>query len=117
MKRPDEPADEILKKKDQPSAGDVERRLLAALCSPLIDSKTRADMLGRLANHKFATPDHETIFRALSQMPLASAGQIRETLGARVTRLGFPDIDVEPIFEAEAPTVAEVQTLLRQLGV
>ena len=103
-------------KEDPPSAGEIERRLLAALCSPLVDSKMRADMLDRLANHKFATPDHETIYRALSQMPLASAGHIRETLGARVTRLGFPDIDLEWIFGANAPTAGEIHTLLRQLG-
>lgn len=95
---------------------DIERRLLAALCSPVVDAKTRADLLDRLANHKFATPDYEMIFRALRQMRLASAEQIRETLSARVTRLGFPDIDVKPIFDTDAPTAGEIQTLLRQIG-
>lgn len=101
---------------DPPFAGDIERRLLAALCSPAVDAKTRADLLERLAKHKFATPDHETIFGALRQMPVASAERIRETLGARVTRLGFPDIDVERILEADAPTAGEIQALLRELG-
>jgi hypothetical protein len=94
---------------------EIERRLLAALCSPLVNDETRARILGCLATHKFATPDYETMVRALNQMPRASAGHIRETLGARVTRLGFPDIDVESILATEPPSAEEIERLLRQL--
>jgi hypothetical protein len=48
-------------------------------------------------------------------MPHASAEHIRETLGSRLTRLGFPDIDVEPIFQAESPSAEKITALLRQL--
>jgi hypothetical protein len=95
---------------------EIERWLLAALCAPSLDSPLRAKILERLAAHDFANPDHEMIFRALLQMPHASAGHIRETLNARLTRLGFPDIDVEPIFELAPPSAREISALLRQLG-
>jgi hypothetical protein len=49
-------------------------------------------------------------------MPPASTEHIRETLGARLTRLGFPDIDVEPIFQAESPSAEKITALLRQLN-
>jgi hypothetical protein len=94
---------------------EVELRLLAALCAPALDDQTRDAILHGLAKHKFASSDHEMIFRALVNMPTASAGHIRETLGARLTRLGFPDIDVEPIFEAESPSAEKITALLRQL--
>ncbi|HLH05607.1 MAG TPA: hypothetical protein VKW78_00070 [Terriglobales bacterium] len=96
-------------------AAEIERRLLRAVCSPLVDGDTRTKILNRLARHRFENPDHETIFRVLNQIPRASAEHIRQTLGARVTRLGFPDIEVEWIFEFEAPSSNEIQILLERL--
>jgi hypothetical protein len=97
-------------------AAEIERRLLAGLCSPALDPKTRAEILERLATHKFANPDHEVIFQALLKMPRATGEHIRESLGARLTRLGFPDVDVQPIFELEPPSAEKISALLRQLG-
>jgi hypothetical protein len=94
---------------------EFELKLLAALCSPMVDGDTRTKILDRLATYRFASRDHDTIFRALSQMPGASTEHIRETLGARVTRLGFPDIDVQSIFAIEPPSTDEIQTLLSRL--
>lgn len=97
-------------------AAEVERQLLAALCAPALDRQTRAEILERLRAHVFADPDHDVIFQALAKMPHASAGQIRETLSALLTRLGFPDIDVNPIFELDPPSAEKIIALLRQLG-
>lgn len=98
------------------NVAEIERLLLAALCAPALDHKTRAEILEGLAAHAFAHPDHEVIFRALLKMPRATSEQIRETLSARLTRLGFPDIDVEPLFDLEAPSATEISALLRQLS-
>jgi len=98
------------------SPSEIERRLLAALCSPGPDDETRARVFARLASHKFAVADHETIFRALLKMQSAPPRHIRETLGASLTRLGFPDIDVEPFFESEPPSAQEIAALLNRLS-
>jgi hypothetical protein len=97
-------------------AAEIERRLLAALCAPALDHQTRAEILERLAAHTFANPDHEVIFRALVKIPRATAEHIRETLRARLTRLGFPDLDVESIFELEPPSAEQIRTLLQQFS-
>ena len=97
------------------SASEIERQLLAALCAPGLDKETRAQLFERLATHKFAAADHETIFRALLKMRGAPARHIRETLGACLTRLGFPDIDVEPIFQLEPPSATQIAALLDRL--
>jgi len=97
------------------SAADIERQLLASLCSPSPDEKARAGIFARLASHKFVSADHETIFQALLKMRGAPAAHIRETLGARLTRLGFPDIDVGPIFEIEPPSPDRIAALLDRL--
>lgn len=94
---------------------ELERRLLAALCADALDRRTRAEVLEHLGAHAFVNPDHEVIFRALSRIPRANLAHIRETLGARLTRLGFPDIDVDPIFELDPPSAKEIGALLRQL--
>jgi hypothetical protein len=97
------------------SACEIERRLLAALCAPGLDEETRAQLFERLATHKFAGADHETIFRALLKMRAAPAWHIRETLGACLTRLGFPDIDVDPIFTLEPPSAEQIAAFLDRL--
>ncbi len=98
------------------SASEIERLLLAALCAPSLDKETRALLFDRLATHKFAAADHETIFRALLKMRGAPAWHIRETLGAGLTRLGFPDIDVDPIFQLEPPSAQQIAALLDRLS-
>lgn len=99
-----------------PSAAELERQLLAALCSSTLDCLTRAQILAHLRAHAFADPNHDVIFRALANMPPATAEHIRETLAARLTRLGFPDIDVDPILELEPPSPEKINSLLRRLG-
>ena len=94
---------------------EIERQLLAALCFTQIDSETRAAVLERLAAHAFANADHEIIFQVLAKMPRAPGEHFRETLSARLTRMGFPDIDVEPIFEFSPPSPEQIKSLLQQL--
>src|SRR5581483_2824317 len=97
------------------SASEIEQRLLAALCTSGPDDATRARIFQWLASHQFAVPDHETIFRALLKMRGAPARHIRETLGASITRLGFPDIDVDPILSLEPPSPQQIAALLDSL--
>jgi hypothetical protein len=100
----------------QPPAVEIERQLLAALCSPALDPATRLGILAGLRAHKFTNPDHDVILGALENLPRAAIEHIRETLSARLTRLGFPDIDVDPILELEPPSAEKINLLLQQLG-
>jgi hypothetical protein len=93
---------------------EIERSLLAGLCASL-DRKTRAEILDCLAAHTFASADHEVIFHALMKLPPPPPEHIRETLYARLTRLGFPDIDLELILRLEPPSAEQIKALLRQL--
>jgi DnaB helicase-like protein len=94
---------------------EIERLLLAGLCAPL-DRKTRTEILDCLAAHTFASADHGIIFQALAKLPDATSEYIRETLYARLTRLGFPDIDLEPILKLEPPSAKRIKALLQQLS-
>jgi hypothetical protein len=94
---------------------EIERRLLAALCQHTLDPRTRQEVLERLAQHTFVSPEHEVIFRVVSRIAQAAPGQIKEAVKTRVTRLGFPDIDVDPLFTAGAPSPEQARALLKQL--
>jgi hypothetical protein len=94
---------------------EIERRLLSALCATALDREMRAQILERLGAHTFANRDNEIIFQALAKIPLATAEHIRETLSARLTRLGFPDIDVESILGFSPPSPDTITALLQQL--
>jgi hypothetical protein len=94
---------------------EIEQKLLAALCSTGVGREIRAEIFERLAAHIFASSDHEIIFKALLKMPRAPREHLRETLSARITRLGFPDIDVEPLFELPPPPAEQISSLLQQL--
>jgi hypothetical protein len=97
------------------SCNNAERQLLAALCSASTADQIRIRIVETLVAHQFASPEHEIIFEALKTIPSGSAIHIRKTLAARVTRLGFPDIDVKTILQMEPPSAEEVRLLLRQL--
>lgn len=97
------------------STGEVEQRLLAALCDPMLGDSSRAAIVEQLSAHEFASVDHDVIFRALAKMHRARVRHVRETLGAHLTRLGFPDIDVEPILRLDPPSPEQIDALLRQL--
>ena len=94
---------------------DAERKLLTALCQATLDPHTRAKVVQSLKTHTFVEPDYEVIYRALAAMPAGESAEIRATLGPAVTRLGFPDVDLDPLFSTPPPTPAEVAVLLERL--
>ena len=94
---------------------EAERKLLTVLCQATADADMRATILGRLKDHRFAEPDYEVIYRAMAAMPAVDSADIRETLARAVTRMGFPDVDFDPLFALAPPTPTEVAVFLGRL--
>ena len=105
----DEPHAESLAKSE------IERLLLSALCRGTLAQSTRAEVVNRLATHEFIDPEHEIVFVALTRLGSRAPQDLRAALGTGITRLGFPDYDLEPFFDRNAPDEEEVKTLLRHL--
>ena len=95
----------------------AERRLLAALCQNALDPAARIEVLRRLAGCVFADPEHEVIFRALANVPVSDPERARAALGIRITRLGFPDFDLDPFFNITPPDVSEFAALFALLEI
>lgn len=76
----------------------IERRVLGALCMGPLSLDDRSEALRNLANYNWILPDHRVIYEALRRSRQRNPAELREHIGAEITRLGFPDIDVEPFF-------------------
>src|SRR5580704_6053081 len=94
---------------------EVERQLLAALCQGSLDGERREELLRHLEKHAFAVPDGEVVFHALRRLPQIKPEHIREALATTVTRMGFPDADLNIFFDAPAPAGENLADLLREL--
>ena len=94
---------------------DAERKLLAALCQSALADELRATILHRLHNHQFADPDHQVIHRALIALPPMDHADKFPALTQRVTRLGFPDLDLSSLFKEKLPAIDEIDLLLSRL--
>ncbi len=94
---------------------ETEKLVLRALCHGVLQGERREQAFRILAKHRFADPQHELLFAALSTLRRADAQVIREQLPARLTSLGFPDVDLTSYLDAPAPGAGEATEALRQL--
>jgi replicative DNA helicase len=94
----------------------AERTLLAALCRATLAPESRSAILARLNNHAFAAADHQVIYRALASISSsADRADLPRTLAQAVTRLGFPDLDLDVLLHTPPPTAQEISAAFDQL--
>jgi hypothetical protein len=93
----------------------MERRLLRALGESSIPGEIRKRIEAKLKQHKFADSDHEVIYRALAIMPGIRSVDDKAALLQAVTRMGFPDVQIEPLFSENPPDENEVMELLSKI--
>ena len=76
----------------------MERGIVAVLCQLPRQDATRIELLRLLPTYRWHSSDCRVIYEALANWP-AEASEIRAALPARITRLGFPDTEIEFCFE------------------
>lgn len=94
----------------------LERRVLAALCSgtrtgPVLDAARR-----RLAQYAWSDAAHQAVFEIAVSFPSTNPDFLRELLPARLTRRGFPDFDFNSMFAGPAAAREEVERWISQLS-
>ena len=97
------------------TAEEVERLLVSALCAGPLSPEDRSEALRSLADYNWIQPDHRVIYEALRRSRQRESPALREHIVAEITRLGFPDIDVEPFFNPSTLTKAEIVGLASAL--
>jgi len=85
-----------------------ERVYLALLCQSRLAEPLRAELESLLCRHSWKLEDHHAVFEALAAWR-AEPEVIRVELAARLTRLGFPDTEIEEYF---APARVSLETAL-----
>jgi hypothetical protein len=93
---------------DRATSASVERIYLALLCQSRLAEPLRAELESLLSCHSWHSEDHRVVFEALASWR-AEPEVIRVELPARLTRLGFPDTEIEEYF---APAGVALDTAL-----
>ena len=77
---------------------EMERALLAALCQSNPADANRAELLKSLRSYQWKSGDCRAIYQAIAIRP-NELNDIRRDLAARLTRIGFPDVDFDFCFK------------------
>lgn len=93
----------------------TERLLLAALCQGSLGKASDSAVRQRLRATQFAAPEHEIIFRAVEKMPSGSHEAVRESLAGALTRQGFPDLDLDVLFDGNGASEKDLPGLFARL--
>lgn len=96
----------------------AERLLLRALCRTETSGTLRGTILGALATHRFAEPEHQVVFAALRDLQGVGRVATEERVESMLMSRGFPDLDLDAYFAAAARpiTLTEISTALRAIG-
>lgn len=94
---------------------EIERRVLAALCSQTGDHWVRERMRQSLAGHRWHEPVHQIVYEIVMSLPAAGSKAWRQHLPAWLTRRGFPDFDLASLFNAPPLSPREAERLVAQL--
>jgi len=93
----------------------VERELLRRLCGGEMTASEREKALRLLKGHAFVDVVHGQVFHALLELPADRPDLVRERLPARLTRQGFPDVDLQDFLAPARLASPSTGELLRQL--
>ena len=89
--------------------------MLQALCQGTPQGSVRATARDMLRTYRWREPLHHVIFEVVLSIPTEAPEVIRDQLPARLTRRGFPDVDIEDLFKPHGLSKEEAEHLIRQL--
>ena len=94
---------------------EVERSVLRTLCQGTPQGSVRATARDILRTYRWREPLHHVIFEVVLSIPTEVPEVIRAQLPARLTRRGFPDVDIEDLFKPHGLSKEEAEHLIRRL--
>lgn len=93
----------------------LEKQIIRALCLGASDGSVKEALLPMLRDYPWRAELHQVLFDALASIPSADPEVLRQMLPAKLTRLGFPDVDWEEFFTPISVSGSEVIILARRL--
>jgi len=92
-----------------------ERQALRTLCGAPLTATERAEAARLLANYRFCEPAHQVLFEALRELRTPDPRAIRERLPVFLNNKGFPDLDLNWLFEPSQFAPREALAKIRAL--
>jgi hypothetical protein len=93
----------------------LEKLVLRLLCSGTPQGPVKNVLAPLLSTYRWQDHVHQVIFKAVSAIPTDDPAAIQHLLPAKLTRMGFPDIDWEELFEPSSVSKEGSIQLVRQL--
>lgn len=93
----------------------IESKVLAALLQGFADGPLDDSLKQSLASYHWREPNHQAIFSALARCPSSDPSMIAAEIPARLTRLGFPDVDLSFLEEPHNLSRRDALNLVSEL--
>ncbi len=77
---------------------ELEKLVLRVLCVGTPQGPVKKALMPLLRNYRWGAQLHQAVFNALAVLPSDDPAILRQLLPARLTRLGFPDVEWEEFF-------------------
>jgi len=93
-----------------------ERVLLRFLCARDAPGPSVTEIVRVLEGYRFRDAENEVILRALLEFGDRNEKYLESQLASHLTRLGFPDLDLESLFVNPAPAAVEVRLAMDRIS-
>jgi hypothetical protein len=93
----------------------LEKLVLRLLCVGTPQGPVLDTLPPLLSDYQWKSTLHRAIFNAIAAVPSDDPEVLRQVLPAKLTRMGFPDVEWEEIFTPPSLSREEAVALVRQL--
>jgi hypothetical protein len=117
LKRPKNPATRLRPENRLPMASDLhlEHLTLRLLCVGTPQGSLKDVLVPLLRDYRWHWQLHQIIFNAIVVIPSDDPATLRQLLPAKLTRMGFPDVEWEEIFTEPLLSTERAVEMVRQM--
>ncbi len=94
---------------------DLEKLVLRVLCLGTPQGPVKEALMPLLRKYHWGAQLHQAIFNALAALPSDDPAILRQLLPAKLTRLGFPDVEWEEFFAPHSFSREDSLALARRM--
>jgi hypothetical protein len=89
---------------------------LRLLCAGTSQGVVRGGLIPLLRGYRWQNTLHQAVFNAIVSIPSESPEFLQQLLPAKLTRMGFPDVEWEELFRPLSMPGEEAVALVRTMG-
>lgn len=93
----------------------LEKLVLRVLCSGTPQGSVQETLPPLLRGYRWKSTLHQAIFNAIAAIPSEDPETLRQLLPAKLTRMGFPDVEWDEIFSPPSLSRDEAIDMVRQM--